>query len=85
MLNRLVGDELHALDPLHLFEPEPRFVVQPQGRAEDPEPEMLDDVEDRSARRFVPYVSHGTLRSLEIWLRGRATDCTGSSVGWRRE
>ena len=27
--------------------------------------------EERSAPRFVPYLSHGTLASLEIWLRGR--------------
>ena len=28
-----VGDELQALDPLHLLEPELRLVAQPQGRA----------------------------------------------------
>ena len=27
--------------------------------------------EELSAQRFVPYLSHGTLASLEIWLRGR--------------
>ena len=27
--------------------------------------------EERSAQRFVPYLSHGTVASLEIWLRGR--------------
>ena len=27
--------------------------------------------EERSAQRFVPYLSHGTSSSLEIWLRGR--------------
>ena len=33
---------------------------------------MLNCYEDeRSAQRFVPYLSHGTLASLEIWLRGR--------------
>ena len=32
---------------------------------------MLNDLEERSARRLVPYLSRGTLRSLEIWLRGR--------------
>jgi hypothetical protein len=24
-------------------------------------------------------------RELKKWLRGLASDCTGSSVGWRRE
>ena len=27
--------------------------------------------EERSAQRFVPYLSHGTFVRLEIWLRGR--------------
>jgi hypothetical protein len=33
---------------------------------------MLNRCEEvRSARRVVPYLSHGTLARLEIWLRGR--------------
>jgi hypothetical protein len=41
--------------------------------------------EERSAQRFVPYLSHGTLASLEIWLRGHATTIICSSGGWWHE
>jgi hypothetical protein len=35
------------------------------------EREMLNrNEEERSAKRFVTYLSHGTSSSLEIWLRG---------------
>ena len=26
--------------------------------------------EERSAKRFVPYLSHGTFANLRMWLRG---------------
>jgi len=35
---------------------------------------MLDRYEEGSAQRVVPYLSHGTVASLEIWLRGLATN-----------
>jgi len=55
------------------------------------EREMLNRYEEeRSARRLalcvVPYLSHGTFASLQIWLRGSATDCIWNSSGrsrWR--
>jgi hypothetical protein len=38
------------------------------------EREMLNRSEEaRSARAFVPYLSHGTFVRVEIWLRGHAT------------
>ena len=41
---------------------------------------MLSCYEERSACAFVPYLSHGTLVRLEIWLRGLATSYTARAV-----
>ena len=41
--------------------------------------------EARSARAFVPYLSHGRLVRLGIWLRGPATNIICSFGGRRLE
>jgi len=47
---------------------------------------MLNRYEDeRSTKRVVPYLSHGTFWRLESWLRGHATNSIWSSAGALRE
>jgi len=39
----------------------------------------------KSACAFVPYLSHGTVANLKIWLRGLATNIICSSGDLRRK